>query len=88
MPPANRVNIWARIGPEAPGGLILSGHLDVVPVDGQDWASDPWRLAERDGRLHGRGSCDMKGFVACVLATLARCRWRPSGGADLGRADP
>jgi acetylornithine deacetylase len=72
MPDATgeRVNIWARIGPDAPGGLILSGHLDVVPVDGQDWASDPWRLAERDGRLHGRGTCDMKGFVACVLATL------------------
>jgi acetylornithine deacetylase len=72
MPDATgeRVNIWARIGPETPGGLILSGHLDVVPVDGQDWASDPWRLAERDGRLHGRGTCDMKGFVACVLATL------------------
>ena len=63
-----KANLWATFGPEGDGGLILSGHVDVVPVDGQDWSSDPWTLTERDGRLYGRGTCDMKGFVACVLA--------------------
>ncbi len=51
-------------------GIVLSGHTDVVPVDGQDWATDPFVLAERDGRLHGRGACDMKGFIAAVLAAV------------------
>jgi acetylornithine deacetylase len=50
------------------GGVVLSGHTDVVPVDGQPWTSDPWTLTERDGRLYGRGSCDMKGFLALALA--------------------
>lgn len=69
MPDAtgDKVNLWARIGPDGPGGLILSAHTDVVPVDGQDWSADPFALTERDGRLHARGACDMKGFVACVL---------------------
>ena len=49
---------------------MLSGHTDVVPVDGQDWATDPFKLTERDGRLHGRGSCDMKGFIAAALALV------------------
>ena len=57
-------------GPDIPGGLILSGHLDVVPVLGQEWASDPFRLTKVGDRLFGRGTCDMKGFVACALATL------------------
>lgn len=52
------------------GGIVLSGHTDVVPVDGQDWATDPFKLTERDGRLHGRGSCDMKGFIAAALALV------------------
>ncbi len=60
----------ARIGPEAPGGVVLSGHTDVVPVAGQDWTSDPFALTERDGRLYGRGTCDMKGFIACGLALV------------------
>ena len=52
------------------GGIALSGHTDTVPVDGQDWTSDPFTLAERDGRLYARGSCDMKGFIACALALV------------------
>lgn len=52
------------------GGVVLSGHTDVVPVDGQHWSSEPFAPAIRDGRLYGRGSCDMKGFIACVLAAL------------------
>jgi acetylornithine deacetylase len=51
-------------------GLVLSGHTDVVPVDGQDWSSDPFVCTERDGRLYGRGAADMKGFVATVLALV------------------
>ena len=54
------------------GGTVLSGHTDVVPVDGQDWASDPFVLDERDGRLYGRGSADMKGFIAVALAMVPR----------------
>ncbi|MFN3825650.1 MAG: acetylornithine deacetylase [Pseudorhodobacter sp.] len=60
----------ANVGPEVPGGVVLSGHSDVVPVDGQDWTSDPWGVTERDGRLYGRGTCDMKGFVALALAAV------------------
>lgn len=63
-----KVNLFATLGPEGDGGIVLSGHTDVVPVDGQDWSSDPFRLLEKEGRLYGRGSCDMKGFIACCLA--------------------
>ena len=64
-----KANLYASIGPEAPGGIVLSGHTDVVPVDGQPWTTDPWDLTEKpDGNLYGRGSCDMKGFVAVALA--------------------
>ena len=63
-----KANLWATIGPDIEGGVVLSGHTDVVPVDGQDWSSDPFELSERDGRLFARGTCDMKGFVACALA--------------------
>lgn len=63
------------------GGIILSGHTDVVPVDGQDWASDPFQLTERDGKLYGRGSADMKGYLAAALALvpefLAQPRRKP-----------
>ena len=62
--------LYAHIGPEVAGGVILSGHSDVVPVDGQPWTSDPWVVTERDGRLYGRGTCDMKGFVALALAAV------------------
>jgi len=61
-------NLFATIGPMVDGGIVLSGHTDVVPVDGQPWTSDPWTLVERDGRLYGRGACDMKGFLALALA--------------------
>lgn len=65
-----KANLFATIGPDAAGGYVLSGHTDVVPVDGQDWASDPFRPEVRDGLLYGRGTCDMKGFVGAALATL------------------
>ncbi len=61
-------NLMAMIGPAVEGGVVLSGHTDVVPVDGQPWSTDPWTLTERDGRLYGRGTCDMKGFLALALA--------------------
>ena len=63
-----KANIFATIGPDLDGGLILSGHLDVVPVVGQDWSSDPFKLREEAGFLFGRGTCDMKGFIAVCLA--------------------
>ena len=62
--------IHCRIGPAVDGGIILSGHLDVVPVEGQPWETDPFVLTLRDDKLYGRGSCDMKGFVACCLAAV------------------
>jgi acetylornithine deacetylase len=61
-------NLLASIGPAVEGGVVLSGHTDVVPVDGQPWTTDPWTLTEADGRLYGRGTCDMKGFLALALA--------------------
>jgi acetylornithine deacetylase len=60
-------NLFAALGPDAPGGVVLSGHTDVVPVEGQSWSSEPFVLTERDGKLYGRGACDMKGFIACAL---------------------
>jgi len=64
----DKANLFATIGPEGDGGFVLSGHTDVVPVDGQDWSSDPFQPAVRDGKLYGRGACDMKGFVGTALA--------------------
>jgi acetylornithine deacetylase len=69
-PDGEKANLFATIGPSVDGGVVLSGHTDVVPVAGQDWTSDPWTLTERDGRLYGRGSCDMKGFNALGLALV------------------
>ncbi|MBA4269447.1 MAG: acetylornithine deacetylase [Methylobacterium sp.] len=66
----DKANLYATIGPKVEGGVILSGHTDVVPVAGQDWSSDPWTLTERDGKLFGRGTCDMKGFDAIALALV------------------
>lgn len=66
-----KASLYAHVGPEVEGGVILSGHSDVVPVEGQDWSSDPWTVTERNGRLYGRGCADMKGFVALALATMA-----------------
>ena len=65
-----KANLYATIGPEDRPGIMLSGHTDVVPVDGQDWATDPFRVAESGGKLYGRGTCDMKGFIAIALASL------------------
>ncbi|WP_108444915.1 acetylornithine deacetylase [Halomonas denitrificans] len=68
-----KANLLARIGPNVAGGVVLSGHTDVVPVDGQPWSSDPFTLTDKgDGRLYGRGTCDMKGFIACALAEVPR----------------
>ncbi len=64
--------IFCQVGPNVPGGVVLSGHTDVVPIDGQSWASDPWTVTERDGKLYGRGTCDMKGFDALALHALQR----------------
>jgi acetylornithine deacetylase len=67
----NKASLHCRIGPAVDGGVILSGHMDVVPVAGQDWTTDPFVLTDKgDGKLYGRGSCDMKGFLACCLAAL------------------
>ena len=59
-----KVNLVALAGPATDGGLVLSGHMDVVPVEGQKWSADPFVLRVDGDRLHGRGSCDMKGFIA------------------------
>ena len=64
-----KANLFATIGPMIDGGIVLSGHSDVVPVEDQDWSSDPFALEEHKGRLYGRGACDMKGFIAASLAT-------------------
>src|SRR6267154_2852886 len=63
-----KANVFASLGPQQDGGYVLSGHTDVVPVDGQDWSSDPFKPEVRDGKLFGRGACDMKGFVGTALA--------------------
>jgi acetylornithine deacetylase len=67
----SKTNLIATVGPDIEGGVVLSGHTDVVPVDGQPWTSDPFDLLERDdGRIYGRGTCDMKGFLALALAAV------------------
>lgn len=66
----DKAALYANVGPEVDGGVILSGHTDVVPVDGQDWVTDPFQVVEKDGKLFGRGTCDMKGFDALALATV------------------
>jgi acetylornithine deacetylase len=66
-----KANLYAHIGPVAAGGVMLSGHTDVVPVDGQRWSSDPFRLQQSAGRLQARGAADMKGFIACALRAAA-----------------
>ena len=62
-----KANLWATIGPDGDGGLVLSGHSDVVPVADQAWSSDPFVMRECDGALYGRGACDMKGFIAAAV---------------------
>ncbi|MCK1788752.1 acetylornithine deacetylase [Pseudomonas violetae] len=66
----SKANLFATIGPTDRGGVVLSGHTDVVPVAGQAWAVEPFQLTEHDGKLYGRGTADMKGYIACVLAAV------------------
>lgn len=77
----SKANLYATLGPAVEGGIVLSGHTDVVPVDGQPWSSDPFTLTRRDDRLFGRGTCDMKGFIALALAAapmFAASRSKPA----------
>lgn len=74
---ATKANLFASIGPTNDDGVVLSGHTDVVPVEGQHWASDPFSLTRRHDRVYGRGTTDMKGFLACVLAAAERARRLP-----------
>ncbi len=69
---SKKANLFATLGGSAAPGILLSGHTDVVPVDGQDWSSDPFRMEVRDSRLYGRGVADMKGFVALCLSRIER----------------
>ncbi|MDB5685558.1 MAG: argE [Rhizorhabdus sp.] len=80
-PDGAKANLWATIGPNVDGGIVLSGHSDVVPVEGQAWSSDPFAMEIRGERAFGRGVADMKGFIACVLAAAPRFR-------DAGLARP
>jgi acetylornithine deacetylase len=73
-PDGTKASLWATIGPQVDGGLVLSGHSDVVPVEGQGWASDPFAMDVRGARAYGRGTADMKGFIACALAASGRFR--------------
>lgn len=66
----SKANLYARLGPAGDGGVMLSGHSDVVPVEGQNWSVPPFTLTERDGKLYGRGTADMKGYIACMLAAV------------------
>ncbi|MFO1088917.1 MAG: acetylornithine deacetylase [Hyphomicrobiales bacterium] len=75
-PDGRQANVFATVGPKIDGGVILSGHMDVVPASADGWTTDPFRLAERDGRLYGRGAVDMKGFLALALAAAGRAATR------------
>lgn len=72
-----KANLYATIGPQDRSGVMLSGHTDVVPVEGQVWTHPPFQLTEADGRLYGRGAADMKGFVACAIAAAISAAQRP-----------
>ncbi len=69
-----KAGLVAQVGPNVTGGVALSGHSDVVPVEGQDWITDPWTVVEKDDRLYGRGTCDMKGFVALAMAAIVKAK--------------
>ncbi len=71
-----KANLYATIGPNAEGGVVLSGHSDVVPVEGQPWTASPFTMVERDGLLYGRGTADMKGFIAAALALVPEFKRR------------
>ena len=70
----DKAALFAHVGPMKEGGVVLSGHTDVVPVEGQNWISDPWVLEERDGKYFGRGSCDMKGFDALAIWAMIEAK--------------
>jgi acetylornithine deacetylase len=72
----HKANLFAAVGPNDVSGVMLSGHSDVVPVDGQDWTVPPFAMTQRDGRLYGRGAADMKGFVACALSACLKAKKR------------
>lgn len=72
-----KANLFATLGPEGDGGIVLSGHTDVVPVAAEEWTSDPFALRAAEGRLYGRGACDMKGFIAACLAMAPRFAAQP-----------
>ena len=72
-----KANLFASTGPSASGGVMLSGHTDVVPVEGQAWTHPPFALSESQGRLYGRGTADMKGFVACAIDAMVKAARRP-----------
>jgi acetylornithine deacetylase len=72
-----KANLYATVGPAGSGGVMLSGHTDVVPVEGQAWTHPPFAMSEADGRVYGRGAADMKGFVACAIAAVLRAVRRP-----------
>ena len=74
--PGKKTNLFATVGPKIGGGVVLSGHTDVVPVDGQKWTSDPFTLSKRGSKLFGRGTCDMKGFLAVCLAMVPQFKAR------------
>ena len=68
----HKANLFATIGPETDGGIVFSGHSDVVPAEEQGWSADPFEMVARDGNFYGRGTCDMKGFIAAAMAMAPR----------------
>lgn len=75
-PTGEKAALYAHVGPQEAGGVVLSGHTDVVPVDGQAWDTDPFEVVEKDGRLYGRGTCDMKGFDALSIWAVVEAKKR------------
>ena len=73
----SKANLYATVGPQDRSGVMLSGHTDVVPVDGQDWSTDPFSVTAKGGALFGRGTADMKGFIACALARIPQMMEQP-----------
>ena len=69
-----KAGLIAAVGPDVTGGVALSAHSDVVPVEGQNWTTEPWKVIEKDGKIYGRGTCDMKGFVALAIAAMVKAK--------------
>ena len=69
-----KAGLIAAVGPDVTGGVALSAHSDVVPVEGQNWTTEPWKVREKDGKIYGRGTCDMKGFVALAIAAMVKAK--------------